>query len=461
MVDQVIKEALADEIARMDRIKNANNSYNGIYFPPLKPTKKGGIDDSTIPNFAKFIVNEGAAALFGAGLKFVLDSGADSTAAKALKDLLKKNKMPTLLNNLGVSGGIGGHAFIKIVPPKDTVNGFIRWIVLDPAEVNVTWDGEDISEVCRYKIQFRTTNKQGKSVLRKQLIEAVENEETDIVTKWTIKDFEAVVVSAAGKDIVQGEWVQIGSTIEWLYPWPPIVDCQNLPLPHCYYGMSDLEPDILHIIGRIHFVLSNTLRINRIHAHPKTIGSGFNANQMSTSSDEMTLLPAGGKIEALVATGDIAGSIEVYNTLREILFMITKIPPVVLGKMENLGNLAGIALRILYGPLMEVTRRKRDTYGDMLEALIERTLELMDFKGENVELEWGDPIPQNDVESRQIAMQDLDLGIVSLETIASKLGYDWAKEKKKIQAEETEGVRPPSVPPPTPAYNPNTDNIPQ
>lgn len=459
MVDQTIQDALADEVARSTRMRDANNAYNGIYKRPLKPTKQG-VDDSTIPNFAKFIVNEGSAALFGAGVKFVLASGVDSPAARALKELLKKNRMPTLLNKLGVSGGIGGHAFIKIVPPKST-DGFIRWVVLDPSEMNVTWDEEDIDEVCRYKIQFRATDKEGKPVLRKQIIESVENEETDEISKWVVIDYEAKLVSVAGKDIIQGQWTETGR-VDWLYSWPPIVDCQNLPMPHCYYGMSDVEPDILHIIERIHFVLSNTIRINRIHAHPKTVGSGFNANQMSTGSDEMVLLPAGGKIDAITATGDIAGSIEVYHALQEILFMITKIPPVVLGKMDSIGNLAGIALRILYGPLMEVTRRKRDTYGDMLERLIERTLELMDFKDEDVELEWGDPVPQNDVEQRQIAQQDLDLGIVSLETIASKLGYDWAKEKKKIQAEETEGVRPPAnPPPPTPAYDPNVDNIPQ
>jgi hypothetical protein len=148
--------------------------------------------------------------------------------------------------------------------------------VLDPATVTVEWDDEDIERVTRYRIQYPAIDPTTRlPVIRRQVIEprgAI----------WVILD------QTASPDGVT--WSTAKET-PWPYPFPPIVDCQNLPLPNEFWGESDLEEDVLELQTSRNRVLSNVGRILRFHAHPKTWGKGFNANQLKVAVDETIVLP--------------------------------------------------------------------------------------------------------------------------------------------------------------------------
>jgi len=49
-------------------------------------------------------------------------------------------------------------------------------------------------------------------------------------------------------------------------------------------------------------------------------------------------------------------------------------------------------------------------------------------------------MPRNEVEQRQIASEDLGMGIVDKETIATKLGYDWSKIQARMSATSTDAA---------------------
>jgi hypothetical protein len=422
-------------MARIARIKTAQNAYDGDYADPLK-TKPGQANDNVKPNLARIIVDKGTAFLFGAGVEFDVGGSDDASEDEGtntkgspqdqfLNGTLKANKFNTFARKLAESGAIGGHVFIKLEAPKPG-SRFPRFYSVDPSTIHAVWDSDDIEDVSKYVIQYPATDENGKSFVKRQTIERTGINEQGGAT-WVIQD----EISREGSS-----WVQDGPPVQWPYSWPPIVDCQNLPAANEFYGRSDLEDDILHLIGRIHFILSNSIRINRIHAHPKVVGTGVKAGEVNVAVDESILLPTAAKMEMLEAHGDIAGSLSLYNGLYDILFILARVPPISVAKLESIGAIAGVALQILYGPLMEMTTIKRDTYGDMLIILAQHILEMGGFGPEaDITLEWGNPMPRNEVEERGNYQIDFNNKWASGQTISERLGYDWEKEQSRIAEE--------------------------
>jgi hypothetical protein len=416
-VERQIAEALSmEEIARLRQFKTAWERYYGRFPKPLK-VRSGQPDDNVIVNMARVIVDKGVSFLFGQDVTFEIDETTTTPAEEWLAGCWDANRQATLLQKLALNGGICGHAFVKIVPGAP----YPRLVVLDPATVTPTWEPDDIEKVLRYRIQYPAVDpKTGKPIVIRQLIEldgAV----------WRITD----QVSRADST----QWVTTAENT-WPYPWPPIVDCQNLPNPNEYWGLPDLGEDLLQLNEGINFVLSNLARIIRFHAHPKTWGRGFTAQQLKIAVDETIVLPSpDAELHNLEMESDLASSIAFYERLREALHEVARVPEVATGRMENVGQLSGVALSILYQPLVEKTETKRRTYGDLLVELNRRMLALGGFGADNITvLHWPELLPGDALQERQAALLDHQLG-ASKNTLLQQLGYDAEMEQQK-RAEE-------------------------
>jgi len=186
-------------------------------------------------------------------------------------------------------------------------------------------------------------------------------------------------------------------------------------------------------------VLSNLARIIRFHAHPKTWGRGFLADQLKVAVDETIVLPSpDAELHNLEMESDLSSSIAFYERLREALHEISRIPEVATGKLDRTGQLSGVALAILYQPLLEKTESKRRTYGDMLVELNRRLLALGGYGEENhTVIHWPELLPRDMLQERQAALLDEQLG-VSRDTILTRLGYDAELEAQKRELENDE-----------------------
>jgi hypothetical protein len=223
----------------------------------------------------------------------------------------------------------------------------------------------------------------------------------------------------------------------WRYTWSPIHTCQNLQCPDEVWGMSDIEPDILSINNAINFAASNINRILRFHAHPKLVATGIQASDMEMSVDGVTCLPsADSKLTQIEMMSSLADALQYWNLLKDAYDEHTRIPGIARGKVEDVGTLSGVALRILYGPLMEKTAVKRLTYGEMLIELNQHLLEMGGYDPETeIEVKWGHAMPSDEKGEAEVAEIHSRLG-VSNYTILEKLGYDAEEEQKKKSAED-------------------------
>lgn len=404
--------AVADEIARANRIAARWRVYHGQHPKPLR-LRQGQPDDNVIVNYARVVVDKSVSFLFGRDVRFELDETAKTEAEQWLDACWRANRKMTLLQKLALNGAIAGHAFLKIVPSQP----YPRLVVLDPATVHVAWEPDDIEQVVRYKIQYNALDPQtGKLIVVRQLIERD-------VQVWRIVDQRSSADSTS--------WQTLAEAV-WPHPWPPIVDCQNLPCPNEYFGISDLEDDVLQLNNSINFILSNLARIIRYHAHPKTWGRGFSANQLNIAVDETIVLPSpDAELRNLEMISDLSSSIALYERLREALHEVTRVPEVATGKLDRAGALSGVALNILYQPLLEKTETKRRTYGDLLVELNRRLLALGGFGEDNrTVLHWPELLPGDPKAEAETALLHQQLG-VSQSTILQKLGYEPELEAQK------------------------------
>ena len=414
LVDMLAK----DEQNRLAQFRAAWKAYYGDLPKPLK-VRPGNVDDNIRLNFVRLIVDKGVSFLFGKNLTFELVEGETTPAEEWLAACWQYNRKMTLLQKTALNGGVCGHCFIKIqYSPGDA---YPRLIVLDPETVTVTLAADDLEQILSIKIQYPSKDpKTNKPVTIRQVIErdgAV----------WQITD-------QVGN--VEGTTWRTSGEQRWPYVWLPVVDCQNLPVPNEFWGMSDIEPDVLEINKAINFSVSNTGRILKYHAHPKTWGRGFDGSQLRIAVDETLIIPSElGELHNLEMQTDLSSSIAFYARLKEALYEVSRIPEIAVGKIDSLGVLSGLALEILYAPLLEKTETKRLLYGDMLVELNRRLLAIGGFGEENLTmLHWQEMLPVDTIAKRQAAIIDKQLG-VSDNTLLTRLGYDPDVEREKKMTE--------------------------
>lgn len=400
---------------RITRINNAWKVYASGGDKPLVVMPERP-DDNTIINYCRVIVELGANFLFGRSVEFDI-KGEREPDEEWLENVWQKNDKDVLLHDIAVNGGVAGDAFVKIV--KDPAMKVPRLVNIDPASIYALWDPDDIERVVEYRIEWVGIDpKTGKPLARRQSI-------TRGAGNWVIADWVSY-----DNDV---QWTMLGQEV-WPYAWCPIFKTKNLPAPNEFYGTPDLTDDIIHINDRVNFIASNTSKIIRHHAHPKTWGRGFTSQQVDMSPDTVTIVHnADGTLQNLEMSSDLQSSLNWYKYLVHGLHTVAGIPEVATGRVESIGQLSGVALEILYGPIVEKTRTKRMLYGSMLNAINEALLEMNGTNGEVI-CRWNDPWPVDNLTEAQIGIMYKTLG-VSKRSILERIGYDYDREKRQAEAD--------------------------
>jgi hypothetical protein len=349
----------------------------------------------------------------------------------------------TTLAELSINGSVCGQAFIKLIPAQGSMK-YPRLVILDPQITRIVTDPDDCNLHYAYIIEYPGTN----DYQKRQIIARVDPNGTAHLTGdfdpddiWTITNYE--------RKGMQGTWMQVGSSDDWPYPFPPVFCCKNLPNPNEPWGKPDLTPDIIQQNKNINFVQSNISRILKWHAHPKTWAKGVAAAQLQMSPEDVLVLQAdNAQIGNLEMQSDLGSSLNFLSMMRSNMDEQTRVPAVALGRQEELpkGNLSGVALALLFQPLIELTTQKRRLYGKLIREVSRAALVLggqipvEEYEDFDVTLKWENLLPVDDLQSAQEAILLQQLG-VSNSTILEQLGYDPDVEAKKSAKEDTRKVQ--------------------
>lgn len=427
--DLLVVEVDNERRNRKKRIDTGWRRYNGDHPKPLKPSDTDPkADDNTSINLARRAVDIGAFYLFGKGLEFeVGDDGADDEADAWLDECWKANLKASFLLEFAISGGVAGDGFIRVHLPKPG-QPYPRLTSLDASTVDVEWDPTDYREARRILIQFNTVDWEAKraEVHRHRI-------ERNAQGRWEIIE-----------EVSQGDktgWLVI-STEVWPYDFCPVFHCKNRPMPHAYYGASDIEDDVLGLNEAVNFVLSNINRILRVHGHPQVYIAGQSLkDKLNRAIDAVLLLPnPEAKVGTVPSVTELGPHFDQLKKLLEAFHELTSVPEIASGKVENIGQLSGLALKILYAPLVQLVEVKRIFYGEMLVALCRALLVIGGFEAEApVEIQWPEILPDDPKADAEAALAKQEAG-VSKDTTIAELGYDAAKEAEKRAAEAQAGA---------------------
>lgn len=418
---------------RKRQIKDAWCAYRGDLPKPLKVSADQP-DDNVLSNRCEPIVNKGVSFLFGQTLKI------ECREQDFLDGLWgDDDERMTCLSETGINGGVCGQVFLKLIPAQGLMR-FPRIVVMDPQIIRAVTPPDDCRLVLAYVIEYPGTN----DYQRKQVIARVDPDNAagiagryDLDDTWTITDY-----MRKGQ---AGAWYQVGEQEVWPYPFAPIFSSQNLPNPNEFWGTPDITPDLIEQNKVLNFVQSNTSRIIKFHAHPKTYATGLAASQINIGVDDLICLPSpDAKLANLEMHSDLASSLNFIANIRSDMDEQSRVPAVALGRLAELpkGNISGVALQLLFQPLIEKTVQKQRLYGCLIREIsraalvVGGLLSLDEYENYPVELHWQNLLPVDDLAAAQTGLFLKQLG-VSQATILQQLGYNPDDEASKRSMEDT------------------------
>lgn len=459
----------ADRQKRLRAYKRTWEAYLAELPDPL--VKEGASNDNVKVNPVRAVVNTGVYFLFGQEVKFQVspdtaekygkgasetrDTGKspkeDSKAEEIkktpqfLKDLnlcWKRNNKQSFLIGLGLSGAIHGTPFVKFVPNGAGLNNeYPRLVLLDPANVDVEWNPDDCTEVVKYSIEYVTEDPEtGKHILRIQEITA-DKDENDVTYSWTMQDYEHRVefINSVGYLPAPGEKTPVGPPKTWPYAWAPIEHCQNIELPHVFWGLPDIDETSVQVVESIQRAASSLNKIVRIHASPRLFAKNVMPDQLGdidVSADNIIALPnMDADLEVLQTLQNLGPGIQFVDKLKADWLEMIQVPPIALGKFEGtVGSSSGVQMSIEYAPILQKNDMKRISYGGMLERINAKMLMLMGYADpeeyEGLVIVWPEAMPGAEYLERQTVQQDQQMGL-SRYTTMQRLGYDPVEEEKR------------------------------
>jgi hypothetical protein len=402
-----------EQQARTKQIDAAWDYYEGRHKKPLK-VRAGQVDDNVILNVSRKVIEQAVSLLFGKTPGLEIGDKGDQPEDVRLAEIWEANHQDILLHNMALQGALTGHVFVKlqpeVAPASQGVSG-VRFVLLNPRMVSVFWRPDDMGQVTAYTISYTD----GDADFRQDMID-----EGDV---WLVRDLRKE----------RGRGWEVVNEVVWGWPWAPMVEWQNLPDPEEYYGDPDLVRPELN--DAINFLASNTNRIIKFHAHPKTVGIGMRASDLQeTTVDGFWSVPnPAATINNLEMQSDLSSSMGYLQMLEGWFFSEHRAVDMT-SFAKDLGNITNFGLHTLYKDAMDKLETKRSLYGAALADMSERALALVGMTARPV-VSWPDPLPFNDQEEIAGIQTEIGLGILSRETAASLRGRDWEQEQERIEQE--------------------------
>ena len=226
----------------------------------------------------------------------------------------------------------------------------------------------------------------------------------------------------------------------------PLVHIPNYPLSGEYYGMSDLV-DIMDLNRELNEKITDISDIVNYHASPQTVIYGAKLKDLEKGANRTWALPEGAKVENLELKGDLAAANTHLDGLKKALLELSNTPEQALGTQKSLTVPSGVSLQMMYLPMIQKRDIKVLTYGyglRLINRLMLKFMEIADvdfssklgaLKGNKYrnEVNFEDPLPQDERRQLEITREKLSLGISTRRVELESMGYSQQETKKIIE----------------------------
>lgn len=441
-----LEDAFSGEMSARRKLIDANwKYYRGEHAAPLKgdSTKT---NDNVVLNLVGMSIDKELAGMMGSddqgdvkGVVFdIVDEPGEAGFMESMLNVLglgqheqtphpeqnwldavwEANRRDVTLLTAFINAAISGHGFVKLLP-----NGAVhpvtgedtpRIIALNPYYCGVFWQADDAERALWYRIEYDRVRQ---DIVRERYENGADT------GRWLIYNYR--------KASEYGGWELSGEVEIHPYAWSPIIDWKNLPDPTSYYGR-----DSIGIAGAmndsLNFVLSNTQRIIKYHAHPNTVVTGASKTDFQdTAVNRLWTIPnADARVTNVEMQSDLASSMNFAAVMREALFaQFRELDP--LSVQDKLGAITNFGLRVMYSDTLNKQGVKRMLATPALLLLCRNVLELGGYnRAIRINAIWPDTLPNDRLAEAQHLQIMSGLGL-SQQTALERAGYDPEQEAQR------------------------------
>lgn len=313
-------------------------------------------------NFLRLIADKGVSWMVKGGMENDVPKALEGTVKPLLDEVWKYNEKEILLYNTGTTGAVTGDVFLLVSFAEPTElarrrnpnsQGRIKIDLLGSEQCFPTWDplNTDIMTSMRIETVYYDHNTR---------LKPIENDDhprqghgnitvrrfTQIITPdHIIEQFEG------GPPLVR----------ENVLGEIPVVHIQNMPVPREFYGLSDYD-SVMSLQKEVNEKTTDLSDIIHYHAGPITVITGGKGSTLEYGPNKIwSGFPEAAKVFNLEMNTDL-GSIQEYVAfIRKSILELTETPEVLL-EQPNISNTSGVALQLMYQPIVDKTKRKLAEY---------------------------------------------------------------------------------------------------
>lgn len=351
-------------------------------------------------NYAQPIVNIGADFLAGKPITFTVNN--NENAMNKADEIWTESGGSGRFHENATLAGIYGDACAILSKPEDEEVTCIRW--LDPCICSPVFDPHDYERIMELAIGYEIPLN-GRAVKYSEV--------------WK----EGTVTIKHDDTIVSTD-----SYDEEAFGGVPAVWIRNRYVKGDTYGCSDIAP-VAELIEEYDHLCEKMTRIVDYYAAPNIMAKGISKKQMETlPKGERTMYFVGneGDMKFIEWAGPAPGIDVHLDRVFRTIANISETPEIALSQQQDkIGPISGIALKLLFGPLLAKTTRKRTTVWEpaltriMWMALLNEGIQV---ELDELSIEWQDPLPEDITAFWTTATQKDEVG-VSKKQILREAGY--------------------------------------
>ena len=308
-------------------------------------------------------------------INFTFSKGVQFRTAKAneaiVPSLLERvweidNNKATVLWEIGQQGTVSGDCFIKVAYEEAYVDsagnqhpGRVRILPLNSSFAFPEFHPHDRERLIRFKLKYRFW---GTSLEGTRQVYTY----TEILTEDMIEEY-------INDELIDSRPNPLGVI--------PIIHIPNIRISGSPWGLSDCN-EIISINRTYNETATDIADIVNYHAAPVTIITGAKVNQLEKGANKVWGgLPKDARVMNLEGGGTgLKGAMEFMDRLKMAMHEMTGVPESALGKAQPISNTSGVALSIMFQPLMNRYHQKIVQYAHGIERVNELVLRTLALK---------------------------------------------------------------------------------
>jgi len=349
----LITEAYREEsVARLSRYRLGWDFFRVDHFN--NPYDDGEL--KTVVNFCKKIVDSAVDWFVADGWCVTSPSG-NELVAELLNKVWEFNRRKRLTETLVQFGAITGDMYFYVTVATKDENGkplpknkwYVKITPLNPANVFPFWNPNVPGEMLGCLVQYPSVNEEGEDVLLSLYITA---------DSWELYQDEKKISEA------ENPFGKVN-----------VVHSSNFVLSNSNFGQNDIH-QVIPLNEEYNLTLNAIRRIIKYHAEPTTVIFGVRAGDLEKGAKKVwSNLPKDAKVENLQLQADLTASYSLLDRLERLTGELSSTPRVIFDSEKlSLSNTSGLAMQMMFQPLIEKTRKRRTNYTSAVQRVNELIL---------------------------------------------------------------------------------------